>query len=94
MQSALHGMIEKAHRYADEPERTRLTSLTAAVHGSNGDYTVQLKGGRLHCDCDHHQHEGLCAHVLTVERLFKRHLPQDVVPYPGGDASATATGSA
>ncbi len=83
MQSTLYGMIEKAHRYAEEPERLQLSQLEATVRGSSGDHTVKLADGRLRCDCDHFQHEGLCAHVLTVERVLKRHIPANAVPYPG-----------
>ena len=31
MQSSLHGMIDKAHRYAEEPERVQLARLEALV---------------------------------------------------------------
>lgn len=85
MQSSLHGMIEKAHRYADQPDRLRLESLSARVRGDNGEHLVQLSDGRLRCDCDHYQHERMCAHILTLERVFRAHLPADAAPYPGGD---------
>ena len=88
MQSSLHGMIDKAHRYADEPERVQLARLEALVRGDNSDHTVQLAEGRLSCNCDHWQHEHLCAHVLTVERLLKTHLPANAAPYPGTSAAA------
>ena len=31
MQSSLHGMIDKAHRYAEEPDRVQLSRLEALV---------------------------------------------------------------
>jgi len=83
MHSALHGMIDKAHRYAEQPERVQLSGLTASVRGDNSEHNVRLADGRLSCDCDHHAHEGICAHVLTVERVLKLHLPKDAAPYPG-----------
>ena len=83
MHSALHGMIEKAHRYAEEPDRVQFTRLSAAIRGDNAEHEVSLANGRLSCDCDHHSHEGICAHVLTVERVLKEHLPKDAAPYPG-----------
>ena len=84
MQSALHGMIEKARRYAEEPPRVQLNQLEARVEGDNATHTVKLSDGRLACDCDHYRIEGLCAHVLTVERVLKTHLPANAAPYPGG----------
>lgn len=79
-------MIDKAHRYAEEPERVRLTSLEARVRGDNGDHLVALTTGRLSCNCDHYEHEGLCAHVLTVERVLKSYVPPNIAPYPGSDS--------
>jgi SWIM zinc finger len=83
MQSSLHGMIDKAKRYAEEPRRVQLDQLSATVRGDNDDHVVRLADGRLSCDCNHYQHGRLCAHVLTVERLFKVHLPVHAAPYPG-----------
>ena len=83
MQSSLHGTIDKAHRYAEEPQRVRLERLEALVRGDNSDHTVQLNGGRLSCDCDHYEHERLCAHVLTVERVLKAYIPANAAPFPG-----------
>lgn len=83
MQSALHGMIDKAHRYAEEPRRVQIHQMAATVVGGSGDHQVELANGLLRCDCDHHRLEGLCAHVLTVERVLKQHLPPNAVPFPG-----------
>ncbi len=83
MRSSLHGMIDKAHRYAEEPDRVQLARLEAIVRGDNGDHAVSLAEGRLSCDCDHYLHERLCAHVLTVERVLKSHLPANAAPFPG-----------
>jgi hypothetical protein len=83
MQSSLHGMIDKAHRYAEEPERVQLARIEALVRGDNSDHTVTLRDGRLSCNCDHYLHEGLCAHVLTVERVLKPFIPANAAPFPG-----------
>jgi hypothetical protein len=82
MQSSLHGMIDKAHRYAEEPRRVQLARLEAVVRGDNSDHTVTLADGRLSCDCDHYEHERLCAHVLTVERVLKLYIPANSAPFP------------
>ncbi|MGI9149764.1 MAG: hypothetical protein ACR2IK_24985 [Chloroflexota bacterium] len=84
MQSSLHGMIDKAHRYAEEPDRVRLAQLAAYVRGdNNSEHAVNLADGRLSCDCDHYAHERLCAHVLTVERVLKAYIPANAAPFPG-----------
>jgi hypothetical protein len=83
MQSSLHGMIDKAHRYAEEPNRVQVSRLEATVRGDNDSHIVNLASGRLSCDCDHYQHERLCAHVLTVERVMKSYIPANAAPFPG-----------
>jgi hypothetical protein len=76
-------MIDKAHRYAEEPDRVQLSSLEATVRGDNDSHVVQLGNGRLSCNCDHYLHERLCAHVLTVERVMKAYIPANAAPFPG-----------
>ena len=79
LQSHLHSLIAKAHRYQAEPERFERTGqdpLQVMVHGANGDHQVVLREGRLECDCDGFAHRGerICAHVLGVERVEGRSL--------------------
>jgi hypothetical protein len=83
MQSALHGMIEKAHRYATEPDRVRFERFEARVRGNSHDHAVSFADGQLACNCEHFQHEGLCAHVLTVEKILRANLPANAAPFPG-----------
>jgi hypothetical protein len=82
MQSSLYGMIDKAHRYAEEPNRVQLSRLEATVRGDNDNHVVNLTDGVLKCDCNHYQHERLCAHVLTVERVLKPYIPANAAPFP------------
>ena len=87
LQSHLHSVIAKAHRYQTEPERFELISsepLSVRVHGGNGDHRVDLQAGHLTCDCDgfSQRHEGICAHVLGVEHLYKDQVPEDAVVWP------------
>ena len=88
MQSALHRMVEKARRYSQEPERLRIDALSARVRGDNSEHEVSLASGRLTCDCDHYLHERLCAHVLTVERVFRPHLPANAAPHPSAEPAS------
>lgn len=87
LQSHLHGLIAKAHRYQAEPERFHLLSqepLAVSVHGANGEHEVVLKGGQLACDCDGfaQRREGICAHVLGVEHHFRSYVPSGAVSWP------------
>src|ERR1041385_4604735 len=61
LQSHLHSLIAKAHRYQEEPERFERISedpLRVSVHGTNGEHEVVLREGHLECDCDGFAHRG------------------------------------
>ena len=83
MRSFTHTLIEKSHRYSDQPDRMTFRELVLQVKGDNSVHDVVLRDGHLTCDCDHQRHEGICAHVLAAERLFRMHLPTGAVSFPG-----------
>jgi hypothetical protein len=74
MNSSLISKIEKAKRYAAEPDRVQLQSLDASVRGDNGTHQVRLSGDEWSCECDHFVVHGLCTHVMTLQRLFSANL--------------------
>jgi hypothetical protein len=76
MNSSMIGKIEKARRYAQEPERIRINALTALFHGTNDDYTVNLHDGVWHCSCHTFEHFGSCAHIIAAQRLLAPMLPE------------------
>ena len=78
MHSSLISMVEKAKRYSTEPERIRFESLEVGFRGNNGSHTVGLSGDEWHCQCDHFQTHRLCAHVMTLQRMFSAHLPENL----------------
>jgi hypothetical protein len=91
LQSHLHSLIAKAHRYQTEPERFQLVAsdpLSVDVHGSNGDHRVVLRDGKLCCDCDGFafRGEGICPHVLGVEHHFRAQVPANAVTWPFASA--------
>ncbi|CAN0500457.1 unnamed protein product, partial [Phaeothamnion confervicola] len=44
MNSSMISKIEKAHRYAQEPERVSIGAMRAHFHGGHDDYEVSLDG--------------------------------------------------
>jgi hypothetical protein len=72
MNSSLIGKIEKARRYALEPERVSIRSLEATFRGGHDEYNVGLVDGHWHCTCHAFSSHavGTCAHVLTMQRLL------------------------
>ena len=78
MFSSLISMVEKAKRYAEEPERISITGLDVDFRGNNGSHHVGLRGDEWSCECEHFHDHGLCAHVMTLQRLFGTHLRDEV----------------
>ncbi len=79
MNSSMIGKIEKAHRYAREPERIRMTRIEATFHGGHDDYTVRLDGDTWSCTChtfSSHVVGDTCAHVMAMQQLLSQMLSE------------------
>lgn len=71
MHSDLIGKIEKARRYAQEPERVQISEFKANVHGDNGtSHTVELKNDEWHCTCSFFRLWGTCAHIMAAQKIL------------------------
>lgn len=77
MHSDLIGKIEKARRYAAEPERIKLDELRATFHGGNSDHVITLKDGHWSCDCSFFGNWGTCAHVMAMQRILNPMLTDE-----------------
>ncbi len=77
MNSSMIGKIEKAHRYAREPERITFETFTASFRGSHDDYTVSLTEHGWECTC--HTFEthviGTCSHIMAMQHMLGQMLP-------------------
>ena len=91
MNSSMIGKIEKAHRYAREPERIRFDSLTATFRGGHDDYTVRLVDGTWECSCHTFASHvvGTCSHVMAMQQILAPMLTEDA-RYGAGEAVAAA----
>ena len=72
MNSSMIGKIEKAHRYAREPERIRFQALTATFHGGHDNYEVTLSGDEWRCTCHTFESHavGTCSHVMAMQHVL------------------------
>lgn len=83
MHSSLIGKIEKAKRYAEEPERVTISNFTAEFRGENDSHMLGLSDGKWHCNCHFFSQWGQCVHIMTLQRLLGRMLPpQAEFPQP------------
>lgn len=70
MHSDLIGKIEKARRYAQEPERIAISELKATFHGGNSDHLITLSNNHWSCDCSFFRMWNTCAHIMAFQKIF------------------------
>ncbi|MBM3118587.1 MAG: hypothetical protein FJ006_03400 [Chloroflexi bacterium] len=87
MQSSLIGKVEKAKRYAEEPDRVTLSEFAADFRGEHSSYTVSFKNKKWHCTCHFFSQRGLCSHTMALQRLFAQVLPKEAVNSSVTDSS-------
>lgn len=75
MHSSLIGKIEKAKRYAQEPERVTLLEFSADFRGEHDNYTVTYENNKWHCTCKFFSQWETCSHTMALQRLFVGVLP-------------------
>lgn len=69
MHSDMIGKIDKAKRYAQEPERITIRTLELAFRGGNN-HAITLKTGVWECDCQFFHRWRTCSHVMAVQRML------------------------
>lgn len=87
MQSSIIGKIEKAKRYAAEPERIRVEGFSVTIQGDNRDHHVEFGEDTWSCTCGFFSEWSICSHTMAIERLLVGLVPPQPLPV----ASATGT---
>jgi len=78
------GKIEKAKRYAQQPERITFLSLAAAFKGDNSTYRITLGPEGWDCTCPGFRAHGICPHIMSMEKLFKPMIKRNPLRYAPG----------
>jgi hypothetical protein len=71
------GKIEKARRYAQEPERVRITELTATFRGDNANYHVVLKDGQWSSDSPSFNEWHISPHIMAMQKILDPMLAEE-----------------
>ena len=79
MHSSLIGKIEKAKRYAEEPERVTFRDFTVNFRGEHNSYAISYKDGQWHCSCHFFSGWGLCSHTMALQRILASMLPKEAL---------------
>jgi hypothetical protein len=88
MHSDLIGKIEKARRYAQEPERIAIGEMKATFRGGNNDHVITLHEGHWACDCSFFRMWQTCAHVMAFQKIFDPMLTPEAREVGGPNAVA------
>ncbi|HLE59830.1 MAG TPA: hypothetical protein VJA85_09310 [Candidatus Limnocylindria bacterium] len=70
MHSSMMGKVEKAMRYAHEPDRVRIRRIEASFAGDNSTHTITLESDHWHCDCHLYESAGGCSHTLAIQKML------------------------
>lgn len=81
MNSSLISKIDKARRYATEPDRVQFTSFAAQFRGEHENYRVAYDGGQWHCSCAFFTTRQICAHTMAVQKILAEMLPAGSGPF-------------
>ena len=76
MQSSLIGKLEKAKRYAQEPERVSFETFQVNFRGDNDAHTVRFGEGSWHCSCGYFAEGARCSHTMALEKILEPMLAQ------------------
>jgi len=79
MDSGMIGKIQKAKRYAEEPERIRFEQFRVTIQGKNSQHKVSYEQGNWRCTCNYFASRGVCSHTMAMERLLGVSLPPEAM---------------
>jgi hypothetical protein len=75
MDSGMIGKIEKAKRYAEQPDRILFQEFKVTVNGDHDNHLVCFSSGQWSCDCGFFAKRGVCSHTMALERVLGVMLP-------------------
>lgn len=75
MDSGLISKVQKAKRYAREPERVRFTQFTVKVRGDHQIHELSYREGHWHCTCAFFPRRQVCSHSMALEQILAGMLP-------------------
>ena len=88
MHSSVIGKVEKAMRYAHEPDRVKIRRLELDFQGDNGAHRVSLDADSWQCDCHLFESVGGCTHTLAVQKMLGQMLSEKAQETPLYSTSA------
>lgn len=83
MDSGMVAKIEKAMRYAQEPDRMTFHRFEVTFNGDNSSHTITYNEGKWTCTCNFFENRGICSHTMTLERVLRGMVETaEAIPVP------------
>jgi hypothetical protein len=82
MRSSFTRKIEKAKKYAQEPDRVTLLEFSANFRGGHDLHTVSYTEGKWHCSCYLFSQWGTCSHIMALQQMLSTMLPKEALTSP------------
>ena len=77
MNSTLISKVEKARRYAEEPDRVRFNAFEVTFHGGHDEHRVIMQGSKFICTCHFYEVHDTCAHIMAMQRILQPMLSEE-----------------
>lgn len=77
MNSTLISKVEKARRYAEEPDRARFKNFEVTFNGGHDEHHVTMQGTTFHCTCHFYEVHDTCAHIMAMQRILQPMLSEE-----------------
>ena len=83
MDSSMISKIQKAKRYAAEPERINFKKLEVQFRGEHDTYTVTYdQNDGWNCQCHYFSTRGVCSHTMALERILNGMVERAQIKQP------------
>ena len=70
MSSSYIGKVDKARKYAEEPERVNIHTFEASFIGNHNTYRVKFHDGDWRCECAFFATRRVCSHTMALQRML------------------------
>jgi hypothetical protein len=82
MDNAMIGKIEKAKRYAEQPDRVEFVEFNVTFHGENDQHHIGFNNGQWSCTCSFFHTRGVCSHTMAMEKIIGQKLGSRLASEP------------
>jgi hypothetical protein len=77
LNSTLISKVEKARRYAEEPDRARFNNFEVTFNGGHDEHRVTMQGTEFSCTCHFYEVHDTCAHIMAMQRILQPMLSEE-----------------